>query len=121
MSDNETGLSPAAASRSRAVEGLALSIDLYDRVHAEIDAGKHWSNIDCGSKSYIGEKYSAWLSYMQQRIINEARGAVLSHRSELDQPRGLSAVEAPISAEDVSTNPSPPSDSPISDKGETEG
>jgi len=53
-------------------------ISLYDRVHAEIDEGRDWSDIDAGTGPAMS--YDNWLAYMQQRIIGAARSIVLARR-----------------------------------------
>jgi hypothetical protein len=45
----------------------ARLVELYDRVHAELEEGKPWVNIDHGLSS-DGWTYESWLAYMDQRL-----------------------------------------------------
>jgi hypothetical protein len=58
-----------------AVEQERNVMAVYDRVHAEIAAGKPWSEIDNGT-GRLGMSYDGWLAYMQQRFTNKLRSLI---------------------------------------------
>ena len=60
-------------------------MELYDRVHEDLDDGKEWSDVDHGLRIRGDEKpltYENWLAYMRQRVINGMRSAMLAAASE---------------------------------------
>ena len=61
-------------SLQESIERNAPIMVLYDRVHAELDEGKEWDDIDHG---LTGEMtYNNWLAYMQECITIAFREAV---------------------------------------------
>jgi hypothetical protein len=61
-------------------------IDLYDRVHLELDNGKAWQEIDNGLREGP-HSYEGWQAYMQQRIIRAFRTIVHASRVRPPQPQ----------------------------------
>ncbi len=54
----------------RALEAL----EIYDRVHLEMDEGAEFSDIDNGLTDHAKNMtYNGWLGYMTGRILNELR------------------------------------------------
>jgi len=54
-------------------------LEIYDRVHAELDDGKTFDQIDDGTKKKTS--YNYWQAYMQQSILNSLRGYKLANES----------------------------------------
>ena len=88
VTSSAPGASTAAASRSRegeiadSVRRLVRIVDLYDRVHIELDDGKAWEDINHGLRQEGTTKitYEHWASYLQQRIVIGARELSLISR-----------------------------------------
>lgn len=104
------GGSAAAAGRSRgaAFEDIARRltpiVELFERVHAELDDGKSWEDIDDGLRHENGRwSYENWYAYMSQRLINGAKEIAIVHRYIAPRLQPAAAGEAPISAEAVNT------------------
>lgn len=60
--------------RRRSMETARSLLEIYDRVHDEMDDGTPWEEIDNG----LGKEwsYDAWHGYMQQRLVNALREIV---------------------------------------------
>ena len=74
------------------VERLGQLIDIWDRVHDELDAGKKWPDINSGLTD--APTYAFWSGYVQQGIINATRTILRAQRK-------ASAVSEPVSSDEV--------------------
>ena len=67
--------------RVTALEGeikrSANVLEIYTRVHAEIEGGKEWPEIDNGLRGE-NHTYEGWLAFMQQSLINGLRSIHLA-------------------------------------------
>jgi len=58
------------------------ALEIYDRVHRELDEGKSYDEIDNGLNRPL--MYEAWLGYMQGTIIQELREMLAMQNSLYD-------------------------------------
>lgn len=64
-----------------AIQSKELILDLYQRVHEELDEGKEWKDIDNGFRKEESDvTYELWSAYMQQRLINGLKDIVYTWR-----------------------------------------
>lgn len=71
---------PARAAIETMLNGSSLPklMDLYARVHDELEQGALWESIDNGFRDGEKVSYDAWQAYMQQSIINGVRSLLWS-------------------------------------------
>ena len=67
------------------LDSLRAAMEIYDRVHDELDEGKPYDEIDNGLRKDTGEApwgYRRWQAYMTQTIMNRARSVLLAEDLE---------------------------------------
>lgn len=66
---------------AESIENAAKKLDVYQRVHIELDQGARWGEIDIGLRDK--HTYETWLAYMQQSlIIGLAEIVLISRRGQ---------------------------------------
>lgn len=64
-----------------AIEAAAVKVDIWEKVHAELESGRDWAEINNGFRE--GEKdmsYDDWYHYMQASLRNSVTDIVYTYR-----------------------------------------